>query len=326
MNRFFTLLFAASCLTAVGQVTYPYNPDGNADGGIAVGDLQDFLTVYGNDFEPSEIVVDGQSLSEVILQLQNQIASLENVIDGLSQQVAQPVGVTFGERIVVDEFTELGTVVWGEEEVYGHFKFEQDGILTGTLGEGGLFFYGAYLLPDSLDFNELSLEEIGGYEVGYTGLDLLMTPVTIPMRSSEQVVFVGLNPELTGAEPSPLKLNFYPLVPSSLEPLSPSSVDPTNFFSESFNADSLNVVYAHELEVVGEYLDDPIVAVPAGVDIVLCASGKAYIDLSLSDVTRLTFESYNSSIWQSANIVECPSNQKRLATVVKIQGEWLELK
>ena len=30
MNRFFTLLFAASCLTAVGQVTW-YNPDGNAD-------------------------------------------------------------------------------------------------------------------------------------------------------------------------------------------------------------------------------------------------------------------------------------------------------
>ena len=94
----------------------------------------------------------------------------------------------------------------------------------------------------------------------------------------------------------------------------------SNFFSESFNADSLNVVYAHELEVVGEIFDDPIVAVPAGVDVVLCASGKAYIDLSLSDVTRLTFDSYSSSIWQSADIVECPSGQKRLATVVKIQA------
>ena len=27
MNRFFALLLAASCSTAVGQVTYPYNPD-----------------------------------------------------------------------------------------------------------------------------------------------------------------------------------------------------------------------------------------------------------------------------------------------------------
>ena len=43
MTRFLTLLLAASCLTAVGQVTYPYNPDGNADGDITVGDLQDFL-------------------------------------------------------------------------------------------------------------------------------------------------------------------------------------------------------------------------------------------------------------------------------------------
>ena len=109
------VLLVTTCLTAVGQVTYPYNPDGNADGGIAVGDLQDFLMVYGNDFEPSEIVVDGQSLSEVILQLQNQIASLENIIDGLSQQLAQPVGVTFGERIVVDEFTELLTFGGFEE-------------------------------------------------------------------------------------------------------------------------------------------------------------------------------------------------------------------
>ena len=30
-ETFLTLLFAAFCLTAVGQVTYPYNPDGNAD-------------------------------------------------------------------------------------------------------------------------------------------------------------------------------------------------------------------------------------------------------------------------------------------------------
>ena len=50
MNRFFTLLLAASCLTAVGQVAYPYNIDGNADGDIAVGDLQDFLVTYGNPF------------------------------------------------------------------------------------------------------------------------------------------------------------------------------------------------------------------------------------------------------------------------------------
>ena len=47
MNRFFTLLLAASCLTAVGQVTYPYNPDENGDGFISVVDLQGILAQFG---------------------------------------------------------------------------------------------------------------------------------------------------------------------------------------------------------------------------------------------------------------------------------------
>ena len=54
MNRFFTLLLAASCLTAVGQVEFPWNPDGNADGSIGVEDLQDFLSVYGSTYLISE--------------------------------------------------------------------------------------------------------------------------------------------------------------------------------------------------------------------------------------------------------------------------------
>ena len=61
MNRFFTLLFAASSLTAVGQVTYPYNPDGNADALIGVTDLQDLLATYGQGFVPNEILVDWQA-------------------------------------------------------------------------------------------------------------------------------------------------------------------------------------------------------------------------------------------------------------------------
>ena len=73
MNHFFTLLLAASCLTAVGQVTYPYNPDGNADGDIAVGDLQDFLVTYGGAFTPAAIVVDSVELGKVLDSLQAQI-------------------------------------------------------------------------------------------------------------------------------------------------------------------------------------------------------------------------------------------------------------
>ena len=50
MNRFFTLLLAASCLT-VGQVTYPYNPDEDGNGLIGVPDLQGLLALYGGAFD-----------------------------------------------------------------------------------------------------------------------------------------------------------------------------------------------------------------------------------------------------------------------------------
>ena len=53
MNRFFTLLLAASCLTAVGQVEFPYNPDENGDGFIGVVDLQGLLSAYGTEFDNS---------------------------------------------------------------------------------------------------------------------------------------------------------------------------------------------------------------------------------------------------------------------------------
>ena len=83
MNRFFTLLLAASCLTAVGQVTYPYNPDGNADGDIAVGDLQDFLVTYGNPFSPSEIMVGDSSLTFWIEQVSQTLEQQQALINSL---------------------------------------------------------------------------------------------------------------------------------------------------------------------------------------------------------------------------------------------------
>ena len=61
MNRFFTLLLTASCLTAVGQVTYPYNPDEDGNGLIGVPDLQGLLALYGGAFgiqEPNVLDVD----------------------------------------------------------------------------------------------------------------------------------------------------------------------------------------------------------------------------------------------------------------------------
>ena len=86
MNRFFTLLLGASCLTAVGQVTYPYNPDGNADGDIAVGDLQDFLVTYGNPFSPSEIMVGDSSLTYWVEHLWETVQGQQDLIDSLMSE------------------------------------------------------------------------------------------------------------------------------------------------------------------------------------------------------------------------------------------------
>lgn len=48
MNRFFTLLLAASSLSAFGQL--PYNPDANDDGHIGAVDLTALLSVYSGNF------------------------------------------------------------------------------------------------------------------------------------------------------------------------------------------------------------------------------------------------------------------------------------
>ena len=63
MNRFLTFFLAASCLTAVGQTEYPYNPDENGDGLIGVADLQGLLALYGLQINSDSVVV--YNLSEL---------------------------------------------------------------------------------------------------------------------------------------------------------------------------------------------------------------------------------------------------------------------
>ena len=72
MNRFFTLLLAASCLTAVGQGTFtqelPFNPDSNGDNLIGVQDLQSFLATYGQSYglPPAPCTYDGTPMEEFV--------------------------------------------------------------------------------------------------------------------------------------------------------------------------------------------------------------------------------------------------------------------
>lgn len=91
MKKLFTLLLVAACFTALAQieVEYPYNPDNQNDGHVGIEDILEILTVYGEEFTPEQLIVEGTSLtewiqllSETVIQQQAQIDSLEVVTEG----------------------------------------------------------------------------------------------------------------------------------------------------------------------------------------------------------------------------------------------------
>ena len=59
-----------------GSITYPYNPDGNGDEIIASPDLLDVLSVYGGEFTPTEILIDGETLGDYLLNINALIEAL----------------------------------------------------------------------------------------------------------------------------------------------------------------------------------------------------------------------------------------------------------
>jgi len=79
MKRLIALMMCAVSLGAAAQVTYPYNPDEDGNGQIAVGDLQGILATYGNAFSPSEIQINGVGLLQVIEDLQNQLGAIQGI-------------------------------------------------------------------------------------------------------------------------------------------------------------------------------------------------------------------------------------------------------
>jgi len=114
---FLALIGLFTSFSAQETLTYPYNPDGDVDGAIASPDLLDILGVYGGEFSPSEIQIDGVGLLQVIQELQNQIASIQLIdvnyvestlvalqqqIDNLNQQIAEnalPDGTASGQLL-----------------------------------------------------------------------------------------------------------------------------------------------------------------------------------------------------------------------------------
>tara|TARA_Y100000813_G_scaffold184976_1_gene156456 strand:- start:538 stop:888 length:351 start_codon:yes stop_codon:yes gene_type:complete len=91
MKRLVVMMMCAVSLGAAAQstLTYPYNPDGNADALIGMTDLQDMLSVYGGAFSPSEIQIDGVGLGEVLTQLLTTQAELQQTIAEQQAYIAQ---------------------------------------------------------------------------------------------------------------------------------------------------------------------------------------------------------------------------------------------
>jgi hypothetical protein len=205
MNRFFTLLLAASCLTAVGQVTYPYNPDGNADGDIAVGDLQDFLVTYGNPFSPSEIMVGDSSLTYWVDQLSILLQNQQHLIDSLSAATGR---MTLGQA----ENFSFHMLEWSQTENGGYrtiLNFENDGFARITGGNAQIKFV---VIPDSTSLELIADDdaaETNFSETFWEGVPAL----TIPLSSSETLVLFGgsgaLEEETTAGE---MQLNWSPIL------------------------------------------------------------------------------------------------------------------
>ena len=182
MNRFFTLFLASSCLTAVGQVTYPYNPDGNADSLIGASDIQDLLSGYGLPFSPSEILVDGQTLTNVLTQLQNSIDSLSGLGGSGGSVLDMPLGTVL--PIATESVPEGWMLCDGREISIEEYQGLYDLIGT-TYGAGDSAFWAQVFFP-ATTFNIPDLRGrtiIGANDMGGEQSDVL----TIHQASAGQV-------------------------------------------------------------------------------------------------------------------------------------------
>ena len=159
MNKFFTLLLAAACFTASAQieVEYPYNPDNQNDGHVGIEDILEILTVYGEEFTPEQLMVEGTSLtewiqllSETVIQQQSQIDSLQGQLSNDDLINSEPWGITLGERVIWN----LDTLDWQTVDFpsmdFAMIEAESDGLLHVSGNTSGYNPYRLSVIPEEL--------------------------------------------------------------------------------------------------------------------------------------------------------------------------------
>lgn len=144
MRRFVALAMCVVSLGAAAQITYPYNPDEDGNGQIAVADLQGILATYGNEFSPSEILVDGETLTTVLTQLQNSIDSLSGLGGSGGSILDMPLGTVL--PIATESVPEGWMLCDGREISIEEFQGLYDLIGT-TYGAGDSSFWAQVFYP-----------------------------------------------------------------------------------------------------------------------------------------------------------------------------------
>ena len=211
MKRLVALMMCAVSLGAAAQstITYPYNPDGNADGDIAVGDLQDFLTVYGNPFSPSEIMVGDSSLTYWVEQLSQTIQEQQEMIEllqyGNSKNLAFPDG--FGGDFIVLNISNEDFTVPQDKNFFITNQYSQNALPRITVDDIPVFEVDGGTLATS-QFGSGSTYIVGGGSVlGYTPIvnaspvvnfsgilvDRGVEPIVVDLLQEDFVVPQGYN-------------------------------------------------------------------------------------------------------------------------------------
>ena len=188
MKKIFTLLLAAACLTATAQieVEYPYNPDNQNDGHVGIEDILEILTVYGEEFIPEQLMVEGTSLTEWIQLLSETVIQQQAQLDSLA--LGNNLGNNLGQfNMGLSEHLSLQEQA---TQFYGlnwfHFEFEADGLLTASTQYYSFFFR----IPKTVevDFSdEQFLAALFDSTNGYPANEGLDT-YTIPLSSQEQLI------------------------------------------------------------------------------------------------------------------------------------------
>ena len=118
MKRLVALMICAVSLGAAAQITYPYNPDGNADSLIGVSDLQDVLSTFGLPFSPNEILVDSLPLDSVLSGMQSALDSLSETVSSQQEELdmihyLDGVSNFDGDLVSTEYLTTSGSVAGG---------------------------------------------------------------------------------------------------------------------------------------------------------------------------------------------------------------------